>query len=57
MGSGKGNVEYYVAPVKPGRVMFEVGGLPAEIAVEALKSAMYKFSIKTKVVGRHVGGE
>ena len=57
MGSGKGNVEYYVAPVKPGRVMFEVGGLPAEIALAALKSAQYKFSIKTKVVGRHAGGE
>ncbi len=57
MGSGKGNVEYYVAPVKPGRVMFEVGGLSAEIAVAALKSAQYKFSIKTKVVGRHPGGE
>ena len=38
MGSGKGNVEYYVAVVKPGRVMFEVGGLPADIAVAALKS-------------------
>jgi large subunit ribosomal protein L16 len=57
MGSGKGNVEYYVAPVKPGRVMFEVGGLSAEIAVAALKSAQYKFSIKTKVVARHAGGE
>jgi large subunit ribosomal protein L16 len=57
MGSGKGNVEYYVAPVKPGRVMFEVGGLPAEIALAALKSAQYKFSIKTKVVGRLPGGE
>ena len=57
MGSGKGNVEYYVAPVKPGRVMFEVGGLPADIALAALKSAQYKFSIKTKVVGRHAGGE
>ena len=57
MGSGKGNVEYYVAVVKPGRVMFEVGGLPADIAVAALKSAQYKFSIKTKVVGRHAGEE
>jgi large subunit ribosomal protein L16 len=57
MGSGKGNVEYYVAVVKPGRVMFEVGGLPAEIAVAALKSAQYKFSIKTKVVSRHAGEE
>jgi large subunit ribosomal protein L16 len=57
MGSGKGNVEYYVAPVKPGRVMFEVSGLAEEIAVAALKSAQYKFSIKTKVIGRHAGGE
>jgi large subunit ribosomal protein L16 len=57
MGSGKGNVEYYVAPVKPGRIMFEVSGLAEEIAVAALKSAQYKFSIKTKVVARHVGGE
>jgi len=57
MGSGKGNVEYYVAPVKPGRVMFEVSGLSAEIAIAALRSAQYKFSIKTKVVGRFAGGE
>jgi large subunit ribosomal protein L16 len=57
MGSGKGNVEYYVAPVKPGRIMFEVSGLAEEIAVAALKSAQYKFSIRTKVVARHAGGE
>ena len=57
MGSGKGNVEYYVAPVKPGRVMFEVSGLSADVAIAALKSAQYKFSIKTKVVGRFAGGE
>jgi len=57
MGSGKGNVEYYVAPVKPGRIMFEVSGLADEIAIAALKSAQYKFSIKTKVIGRHPGGE
>ena len=57
MGSGKGNVEYYVAPVKPGRIMIEVSGLAEEIAVAALKSAQYKFSIKTKVVARHTGGE
>ncbi|MEW5829138.1 MAG: 50S ribosomal protein L16 [Chloroflexota bacterium] len=53
MGSGKGNVEYWVAVVKPGRVMFEVGGLPADVAIEALKLAQYKFSIKTKIVARH----
>ena len=57
MGSGKGNVEYYVAVVKPGRIMFEVGGLSEDIAVAALKSAQYKFSIKTKVVYSHAGGE
>jgi large subunit ribosomal protein L16 len=57
MGSGKGNVEYYVAPVKPGRIMFEVSGLADDIAIAALKSAQYKFSIKTKVIGRHAGGE
>ena len=57
MGSGKGNVEYYVAPVKPGRIMFEISGLAADIAVAALKSAQYKFSIKTKVVARFEGGE
>jgi large subunit ribosomal protein L16 len=57
MGSGKGNVEYYVAVVRPGRIMFEVGGLPADIALAALESARYKFGIKTKVVTRHEGGE
>ena len=56
MGSGKGNVEYYVAVVKPGRIMFEVSGLPEEIALAALRSAQYKFSIKTKVITRE-GGE
>lgn len=57
MGSGKGNVEYYVAVVKPGRIMFEVSGLSEDIAVAALRAAQYKFSIKTKVVARHAGGE
>jgi large subunit ribosomal protein L16 len=52
MGKGKGNVEYWVAVVKPGRIIFELGGLPEEIAVEALHQASYKFSIKTKVVKR-----
>jgi large subunit ribosomal protein L16 len=56
MGSGKGNVEYYVAVVKPGRIMFEVGGLSAEVAISALKSAQYKFSIKTKIVSRQTAG-
>ncbi|KPL76160.1 50S ribosomal protein L16 [Ornatilinea apprima] len=58
MGKGKGNVEYWVAVVKPGRIMFEIAGLPSDVAQEALHQASYKFSIKTKVVGRHeIGGE
>ncbi|MEW6180768.1 MAG: 50S ribosomal protein L16 [Chloroflexota bacterium] len=52
MGKGKGGVEYWVAVVRPGRIMFELGGLPADVAIEALRQAAYKFSIKTKVVGR-----
>ena len=56
MGKGKGNVEYWVAVVKPGRIMFEVGGFPQEVAVEALRQATYKFSIKTKVVSKFVLG-
>jgi large subunit ribosomal protein L16 len=50
MGKGKGNVEYWAAVVKPGRIMFEVGGLPDDVAKEALRLASYKLSIKTKVV-------
>jgi large subunit ribosomal protein L16 len=60
MGKGKGNVEYWVAVVKPGRIMFEVGGgLPDDISKEALRLAQYKLAIKTKVVARHdlTGGE
>ena len=53
MGKGKGNVEYWVAVVRPGRIMFEISGLPEELAVEALRQAIYKFSIRTKVVFRH----
>ncbi len=56
MGKGKGPVEYWVAVVKPGRIMFEVGGLPADVAVEALRQATYKFSIKTKVVVKNGAG-
>jgi large subunit ribosomal protein L16 len=60
MGKGKGNVEYWVAVVKPGRIMFEVGGgVTEEVAHEALRLAQYKLAIKTKIVGRYeqVGGE
>lgn len=55
MGKGKGSVEYYVAVVKPGRIMFEIGGLPDDVAVEALRLAQYKLSIKTKIVSRDLG--
>ena len=53
MGKGKGNVEYWVAVVKPGRVMFEVGGLDEATARVALSLARRKFAIKTKVIARH----
>jgi large subunit ribosomal protein L16 len=56
MGKGKGNVEYWVAVVRPGRIMFELGGLPDDIAQEALRQAQHKFSIRTKIVNRHVEG-
>ena len=55
MGKGKGAVEYWVAVVRPGRIMFEIGGLPDDIAVEALRLAQYKLSIKTKIVSREMG--
>jgi large subunit ribosomal protein L16 len=60
MGKGKGNVEYWVAVIKPGRILFEVGGgLPDDVAKEALALAQYKLSLRTKIVGRHdvAGGE
>jgi large subunit ribosomal protein L16 len=57
MGKGKGSVEYYVATVKPGRIMFEISGLPEDAAVEALRLAQYKFAIKTKIVTRAEAGE
>ncbi len=53
MGKGKGSVEYYVAVVRPGRIMFEISGLDHDEAIEALKQASYKFSIKTKIISRN----
>ena len=52
MGSGKGSPEYWVAVVKPGRVMFEIAGVPEEIAREALRLASHKLPIKSKIVAR-----
>lgn len=57
MGSGKGAPEYWVAVVKPGRVLFEMGGVSEEIAREALRLAAMKLPIKTKFVVREEGGE
>ena len=52
MGSGKGALEYWVAVVKPGRVMFEIAGVSEEIAREALRLAMHKLPCKCKIVSR-----
>ena len=55
MGSGKGSPEYWVAVVKPGRVMFEIAGVSEEVAREALRLASHKLPIKTKIVARTEG--
>lgn len=58
MGSGKGAPEYWVAVVKPGRIMFEIAGVPEETAREALRLAAHKLPIRTKFIKREeVGGE
>ena len=57
MGSGKGALEYWVAVVKPGRIMFEMGGVSEEVAKEAMRLASHKLPIKTKFVKREVQGE
>lgn len=59
MGSGKGSPEYWVAVVKPGRVLFEMGGVSEEVAREAMRLAGHKLPIKTKFVvkGQELGDE
>ena len=52
MGSGKGAVEYYVAVVKPGRVLFEIAGVPEETAREALRLAMHKLPLTCKIASK-----
>ena len=52
MGSGKGTLEYWVAVVKPGRVLFEIAGVPEEVAKEALRLATHKLPCKCKIVSR-----
>lgn len=57
MGSGKGSPEKWVAVVKPGKIMFELAGVPEEVAREAMRLAANKLPIKTKFVKREVGGD
>ena len=57
MGSGKGTPEYWVAVVKPGRVLFEIQGVPEETAREAMRLAMHKLPIKCKFICKEQGGE
>jgi large subunit ribosomal protein L16 len=52
MGKGKGNVDHYVAAVKPGRVLFEVGNVPRDLAQDALRRAAAKLGLKTRFVER-----
>ena len=62
MGSGKGSPEYWVAVVKPGRVLFEIAGVPEDVAREALRLASHKLPVKCKIVAKQTaetenGGE
>ena len=57
MGSGKGSPEYWVAVVKPGRVMFEIGGVPEETAREAMRLASYKLPVKCKFIKKEGSAE
>jgi large subunit ribosomal protein L16 len=52
MGKGKGAVDHWVAVVKPGRIIFEIGGLPEHAAMDALRLAAYKLSLRTKSISR-----
>ena len=55
MGSGKGSPEWWVANVKPGRMMFELSGVPEEVAREAMRRAIHKLPMKCRIVKREVG--
>ena len=57
MGSGKGSPEYWVAVVKPGRIMFEMDGVAEDVAREAMRLAGHKLPIKTKFVKKEENGE
>ncbi|UOF94634.1 MAG: 50S ribosomal protein L16 [Bacteroides sp.] len=53
MGKGKGSVEYWVAPVKPGLILFEIDGIPLSIAKEAFRLSSHKLSVRTKIIIRN----
>lgn len=57
MGKGKGSPEYWVAVVKPGRILFELGGVPEEVAREALRLASHKLPVQTRIVSQADFGE
>lgn len=57
MGSGKGNPEFWVAVVKPGRILFEIAGVPEPVAKEAMRLAAFKLPIKTKFIARESAEE
>ena len=52
MGSGKGNVEYWVAVVKPGKVLYELKGVPDLLARSSMKTAAYKMPVKTRIISK-----
>lgn len=54
MGSGKGNVEFWVAVVKPGKVLYEIMGVPDVISKSALKIAAYKMPVKTRIISKNL---
>lgn len=56
MGKGKGSPDRWVAVIKPGRILFEVKGIEPEVALEALRLASYKLSVKTKIIKKEIEG-
>ena len=56
MGKGKGSVEYYVAEIKPGKMLYEMDGVPEDLAREAFKLAAAKLPVQTTFITRHIGG-
>lgn len=54
MGSGKGNVEYWVSVVKPGKILFEIAGISSALSRSALRIASYKMPVKTRILAKHI---